>query len=335
MTRFDDLDRTLAAYLDVEATNALVPDGLLGDTLAVTTARSPRMRWHAWISDARNGAATSIVPGARSLVIVLALLALVGALLAVGFAGGSPRPALRLDMAPNPVASIAVAPTSPAPATTAPATTAPATTAPATTAPARPSGAAHRITKFPRPFAYRDLAPAALEKVPWEGWIVSFTSTGDTPYPRILPGGTFDPGAWGITISSAEGAVTHRCLGVDDGPSRVSVNGRDARLFLEDLRTIAGVEISEPVDTTFDGRPAIAATVDPRANQCDYGDYHVHGPGGLGGYVQLRVPSRLVVTNVDGMPIVIQVWASTANDLDAGAARGGVVPGGHPLHRGN
>ena len=123
MTRFDDLDRTLAAYLDVEATNALVPDGLLGDTLAVTTARSPRMRWHAWISDARNGAATSIVPGARSLVIVLALLALVGALLAVGFAGGSPRPALRLDMAPNPVASIAVAPTSRrARATTAPRT---------------------------------------------------------------------------------------------------------------------------------------------------------------------------------------------------------------------
>ena len=151
--------------------------------------------------------------------------------------------------------------------------------------------------------------------MPWEGWIVSFTSTGETPYPQILRDGTFEPGVWGITISSAEDAVTHPCPGVNEGPSRVSVNGRDARLFLEDLRTIAGVEIGEPVETTFDGRPAIAATVDPRANQCEYADYHVHGPG-LGGYVQLRVPSRLVVTDVDGMPIVIQVWASTPNDLD-------------------
>ena len=150
----------------------------------------------------------------------------------------------------------------------------------------------------------------------WEGWIVAFTSTGDTAYPPILRDRTFGQGAWGITISSAEDAVAHPCPGANGGPSRVSVNGRDARLFLEDLRTIAGIEIGQPVDTTFDGRPAIAATVDPRANQCESADYHVHGPG-LGGYVQLRLPSRLLVTNVDGMPIVFQIWGSTATDLDA------------------
>ena len=34
-------------------------------------------------------------------------------------------------------------------------------------------------------------------------------------------------------------------------------------MFLEDLRTIAGIEIGELVDTSFDGRPAIAVTIDP------------------------------------------------------------------------
>ena len=301
MTRFDDLDRALAAYLDGEATMALVPDGLLDETLAVTTARSPRPRWHAWLSTQRAGATPSIVPGRQLVAIAFVLLALLVALLAVGLIGG-PRRVLQFDVAPNPTASSAVAP--PSAAATA-------------NAPARPMGEAHRITKFPRPFMYRELAPTPLTKVSGPGWMVAFTSSGSTAYPSIRRDGTFEPGAWGITISSAESAVTHPCPGVNGGLSRVSVNGRDPRMFLEDLRTIGGIEIGELVDTTFDGRPAIAVTIDPGAARCDAADFHVNGASIGGGYVQLRVPSRLLVTDVDGMPIVLQVWASTSSDLEA------------------
>ena len=306
MTRIDDLDRTLAAYLDGEAGIALVPDGLLDETLAITAVRSPRMRWHARFSAQRTGATRSIVPVRQSVAIAFVLLALLVALLALGLAGGSPRPALRLDVAPNPVASVEVAPSS----------IAPSFAVATTTAPVPPAGAAHRITEFPRPFAYRDLAPTALTKVGASGWMVAFTSSGDTAYPPILRDGTFEDGAWGITISSAQDAVTHPCPGVNGGQSRVPVNGREARLFLEDLHTIAGIEFGEPVETTFDGRPAIAATVLPWVARCESADYHVYRSS-FDGYVQLRLPSRLLIADVDGMPIVFQIWASTANDLDA------------------
>ena len=301
MTRNDDLDRTLAAYLDGEAGIALVPDGLLYETLAITAVRSPRMRWHARFSAQRTGATRSIVPGGQAVAIGFVLLALLVALLALGVAGGSPRPALRLDVAPNPIASFDVAPS---------------IAAAATKAPVPASGAAHRITEFPRPFAYRELDPMPLTKVGVSGWMVAFTSSGDTAYPPIPRDGTFEEGAWGITISSAQGAVTHPCPGVNGGQSRVPVNGGDARLFLEDLRTIAGVEFGELVETTFDGRPAIAATVFPWVARCESADYHVY-QSGFDGYVQLRLPSRLLIADVNGMPIVFQVWAATANDLDA------------------
>lgn len=156
-----------------------------------------------------------------------------------------------------------------------------------------------------------------LTKVSGPYWMVAFTSTGSTPYPPILRDGTWEPGAWGITISSAKTAVIHPCPLVNGGQSRVSINGREARLFLEDLRTIAGIETGELVDATFDGRPAIAATIDPEAAQCEAADFHVNGPGVGPGYVQLRLPSRLLAVDVDGMPIVLQVWAATSADLEA------------------
>ena len=95
------------------------------------------------------------------------------------------------------------------------------------------------------------------------------------------------------------------------------MNGREARLFLEDLRTIADVETGEPVETMFDGWPAIATTIDPASAQCEVADYHVNGSNIEGGWVDLMLPSRLVVADVDGMPIVLQVWASTQADLEA------------------
>ena len=245
MTHFDDLDMALTAYLNGEAASAPVPDELLRETLAVTTIRSPRMRLHARISAQRTGSTRSIVPGGPSVAIAFVLLALLVALLALGLGAGSPRPALRLDMAPNPVASASVAP-APAAATT-------------TVPPAPPVGEAHRITKFPRPFTYRELTPMLLTKVSGPYWMVAFTSTGSTPYPPILRDGTWEPGAWGITISSAKTAVIHPCPLVNGGQSRVSINGREARLFLEDLRTIA---VSRPASWSM--RRSTAGRRSPR-----------------------------------------------------------------------
>ena len=157
----------LTAYLNGEAASAPAPDELLRETLAVTTIRSPRMRLHARISAQRTGSTRSIVPGGPSVAIAFVLLALLVALLALGLGAGSPWPALRLDMAPIPwhrrrSLRRRLRPT--------------------TTVPTRPTcGEAHRITKFPRPFTYRELTPMLLTKVSGPYWMVAFTSTGSTP----------------------------------------------------------------------------------------------------------------------------------------------------------
>jgi hypothetical protein len=123
------------------------------------------------------------------------------------------------------------------------------------------------------------------------------------------------PGARGVTIAAVHQAVTHPCpLG---GPSsRIPVR-EEPRELLDDLRTIAGIGLGEAAEVTFDGRPALAVTVDPSLGRCAFGDVHVMG-GGLGSlYVDLSVPSRLILADVDGRTIALQAWAQTQDDLDA------------------
>jgi hypothetical protein len=76
------------------------------------------------------------------------------------------------------------------------------------------------------------------------------------------------------------------------------------------------VQIGTTVATTFDGRPALTVMTDPGAGPCGGGDFHLMSGGiGPGSFVELRLPSRLTVTDLGGMTIVIQVWACPASVL--------------------
>jgi Tol biopolymer transport system component len=100
MTRFDDLDRALAAYLDDAAAAATVPSGLLDETLAATRTRAPRGRWPATVSMRSWTSGTWTSVGGRGVAIALVVVTLLVALLAVGLAGGARRPAF-LGVAPG------------------------------------------------------------------------------------------------------------------------------------------------------------------------------------------------------------------------------------------
>lgn len=172
------------------------------------------------------------------------------------------------------------------------------------------------IMSFARTFEYRRDPNLVVIKAPaLPNAMVAFTTGGRVPYPRSEDGALLD-GAHGITIASARGTVTHACAPYP-GSGRVKLRD-DPAGFLEDLRANGGVGLGEPATTTFDGWPALAVTVDPGDQRCDAADFHVSGDGiGRQGFVLLNVPSRLIVADVDGWPIVIQVWASTEDDLAA------------------
>ena len=102
--------------------------------------------------------------------------------------------------------------------------------------------------------------------------------------------------------------MTHACRQSADGRAPLR---EDPLAFIDDLRTIGGAGLGEPTPVTFDGHPAFAVTVDPAATRCTAADFHVLGGGLNSGFVMLSVPSRLIVTEVDGMTIVLQVWAAT------------------------
>ena len=166
-----------------------------------------------------------------------------------------------------------------------------------------------------RPFEYQADSTIPLEtidtRVNGRGALIAFTFAEDEPYPTA-GFGTIAPEAKGVTVSSAQGGQVHDC--VADGYSRVR---EDPALFLLDLRRKAGIGLGETELITFDGRPARYVAVDPAANQCEPSDFHARNfiTGILQQPMRLTVPSRLIVTEVDGETMVIQVWAGTEAGL--------------------
>ena len=184
----------------------------------------------------------------------------------------------------------------------------------ATPQPSATPGTPEKASFFVRPFTFVIPGNTALKATSMQARLFSFTEGSNDMYGLDADGHVL-PGVRGITISSTDQAVTHPCPLVEGGRSRLPVRAEPSA-FLDDLRTIAGIGLGESTRTTFDGRSAVAVTVDPRAARCDTEDFHVV-PGGLGGFVLLSVPSHLVLTVVDGETVVIQVWAGTEEELRA------------------
>ena len=108
MTRFDDLDRALTAYFDIEAA-APAPAGLLESAMTTTSRRRPRPAWHARL----NAGSISAPRGetTRTLLIAAALIALL--LFVVGFAllgGGGNSSPLVADASVQPSAPASTTP---------------------------------------------------------------------------------------------------------------------------------------------------------------------------------------------------------------------------------
>ena len=84
--------------------------------------------------------------------------------------------------------------------------------------------------------------------------------------------------------------------------------------FLADLRDTAGSDMGVISATRLDGRPALTATLVGTGGS----DIHVTGRmlGPAGVFVQVTMPSRLVVSEVDGSTIFILTWARTAQELE-------------------
>ena len=129
--------------------------------------------------------------------------------------------------------------------------------------------------------------------------------------PRRASGdGIVRPVAKGITVSTTRGAVAHPCDEVTRRPLREDPVG-----FLDDLRTVAGAEIGPLEHVTFDGRPATSAFVHPPTGWCLPHRPDFHPKNSVSQFVRLEIPSRVILTEVDGQTFVIQVWAGTETDL--------------------
>ncbi len=124
--------------------------------------------------------------------------------------------------------------------------------------------------------------------------------------------GAVQPGAHGVVVAVVDEPVTHAC---PPGPER-SVPMRPAPAqFLDDLRDIAAIPVGPVTSTTIDGRPVLTTAISGRGQLCG-SDFHVKAYTGLpSSWVRLDLPSRLFVLQVDGLTVVVQIWATTEPDL--------------------
>ena len=112
----------------------------------------------------------------------------------------------------------------------------------------------------------------------------------------------------GIEIASLRGdVVTHPCPIDASGRSRLPIR-KEQPGFLDDLGSVGGMRFDPAIPTSVGSRPAISTRLADAA--CDTADFHVNG-----GYVDLDIPSRLIVVDVDGVTVAIQVWARNEAEL--------------------
>ena len=163
---------------------------------------------------------------------------------------------------------------------------------------------------FSPPFDYRPVLGVATDAPVSLGSIIGFTSGGDDLYPRDEDA-TFLPGAHGIAIARIATPVSHGCAG-PRVPTRTDPEG-----FIADMKAMSGAGIGPSTLITFDGRPALQVDVDPDRATCPYADVHTYGTGIGSDYVLLNIPSRLIVTEVDGVTVMLQAWAPTAEEFAA------------------
>jgi hypothetical protein len=191
-------------------------------------------------------------------------------------------------------------------------------------APGPSASRAISVPSFMVPFEYA-MPPISSLRVlsgPDERYLFGIVDEPDTVSPPpsgelgdpYLRGITTDDGVEyprGISFAVVADAWTHGQGG------RTEVRESPAEL-LDDLHTIGGVAFGEPATTSLDGRSAIAVTVSQDAMQ---GAHDVHVGGHLSGlsvdYVVLSLPTRLTLVDVNGVTLLVAVWALSDDELAA------------------
>lgn len=85
---------------------------------------------------------------------------------------------------------------------------------------------------------------------------------------------------------------------------------------IENLRVIGGVGIGAQSSITWDGRPALSADIDPLRHVCEAPHIHLPELPLRRGALPLDVPARLILADVDGLVVGVQIWSEDAADLD-------------------
>ena len=120
-------------------------------------------------------------------------------------------------------------------------------------------------------------------------------------------------GRHGILVAVIDQPYVHACP-VSAG--RILIRKTPAGL-LEDLGAIGGLTLTAPSETIFDGR---VATVTRRAEYpitCATGDLHIDG-GGLGSdFISLSRPASMILSEVDGRTVLIDIWAVDDVELES------------------
>lgn len=191
-----------------------------------------------------------------------------------------------------------------------------------TSSPAASAGGVRAdVTSFLRRFTYavpeRPMAEYA-EGASMKGFVDGEPAPSATPaiYPLDVSGRRVLPGSRGVVVAVLNGPVTHPCPPSATTERTVAMREAPAE-FLADLRDLGGFPIGEITPTTIDGRPAIAASVpDDLPEAGCWTEFHPTPFTGLSSpFVRLDIPSRLSVLDVDGLTVVIQIWATTEQDL--------------------
>jgi hypothetical protein len=187
---------------------------------------------------------------------------------------------------------------------------------------AAPASHLSQVTSFARPFEYALPDSGTLQTTVSDPKIVALVDRHGTP-PGAVPGAE----ERGVTILVIDSPFIHGCPGQ---PGRRRIRNTPAE-FLEDLRVRNGNALSPPDATLLDGRPALVTTPSqepppaepaPAASFVDcppeIGGSDLHFDDEVGeGAVQLFVPSRLIVARIDGLTLLVEIWAQSQVEFDA------------------
>jgi hypothetical protein len=173
---------------------------------------------------------------------------------------------------------------------------------------AAPTASSDVASDFVRPFDY---------VIP-EGWApnVVYSHPPLAMFAEADPGWAFGDlqhsGSRGILVADVTSVWVHGC---PPSASYLPVGGEGASAFLTDVQAMGGLDFEDLTVTKVDGHQAIEA-LSLSSGRCGVDDIHIEGLPSFEDYIDLGIPSRLTVADIDGRSILVQVWAGSEFDLE-------------------